>query len=80
MIKRIQKDDFQQWISHPVTKAVFSALDNLIAQTDKELTDNNPIFLPNGEKTIAMQLGYKEGIRQILDINYEDVDEEEDNE
>lgn len=74
MVQKILKDEFIQWRDNPITISVFEAVKKLIALTDEELLEPSLIFQPNSEKLIACKVGYKEGLKEILNIDFDEID------
>ena len=73
---KIEKFDFEAWKGNEITKKVFEKLVEVRSNINVALTDATLVMDTESAKKMARLVGIREGIDLILQIEYEDVNEE----
>lgn len=72
--RKIDKDEYLQWRDGSITAVVFKALQRMRDRINEDLTNSHLIFKEDGGKTLARLVGQRESIDLILNIEYDDVE------
>ena len=70
----MNKEQFEEWKSHPVTVEVLKEVDNLRDDLKEALASGTTL---GDEVLTARMVGNIEGLNQILNIEYEEAGDEE---
>lgn len=72
----IDQSEFNYWINDPVTKKIFKALQEERDGIEKQLANSQVLLKPDVAQVVARLVGQREGLDLLLQIQYEDLEEE----
>lgn len=72
---QISEEMFNIWIKDPVTLDIFERLKTIRASLTEYLQENELIFDDKGQLKLARLIGQREGIDTLLNIEWEDTNE-----
>ena len=67
---------FIEWEQHPITKAIFSRLEEIRKSISDEMQDAHVIMSDNSGKKLAYLLGERNSIELVLNMTIEDITNE----
>lgn len=73
---KISREEFEIWLDRPTTQFVFKYLKLYRDELNTALTDANLVFRDDGIKQLSRIIGQREGIDLLLNITYEEMDDE----
>jgi hypothetical protein len=77
----ISKQDFKDWLNHPISKLVFAAVREERDYVKESMTNFSDIMTDDKlERKLARYVGIYEGLDYLLDIRYESIIEDQNDE
>ena len=80
MSDKIDIKSFRKWEKDEVTVALFKALKRVREDVVFEMQDANLIMANNAEKKLARLVGIREGLDLVLEITFEELEDEDERE
>lgn len=74
---RINKDDFIKWRDDEITQAFFKALKEQRKIINEQLTSSILVMKEGSGKQGAYLIGKREGLDLMLQVKYDDIEEDE---
>lgn len=72
--EKISQSDFVDWKNQPITKIIFENLNTIREEINLTLTNSDVLLGKDSHVQIPRLIGYREGVDLLLQISYEDLE------